>query len=83
MFTAFAMNLYAHRTKDAISTTDSDKLVQANGLDEMLTLLQSSADIGGVTADVKIWNGAEGLLTRLCAARYWFAFNIERACQSM
>jgi hyaluronan synthase len=83
MFTAFAMNLYALRTRDAIFTTDSDTLVQANGLDEMLTLLRSSPTLGGVTADVKIWNRAAGLLTRLCAARYWFAFNIERACQSL
>lgn len=83
MFTAFAMSLWALRTRDAIFTTDSDTLVQDNGLDEMLTLLRSQPGIGGVTADVKIWNRAEGLLTRLCAARYWFAFNIERACQSM
>ncbi|KXT01908.1 hypothetical protein AC579_1618 [Pseudocercospora musae] len=83
MFTAFAMSMYAVRTRDAIFTTDSDTLVQDNALDEMLALLRSAPEIGGVTADVKIWNRAEGLLTRLCAARYWFAFNIERACQSM
>jgi hyaluronan synthase len=83
MFTSFAISLWALRTRDAIFTTDSDTLVQDNGLDEMLTLLRSQSEIGGVTADVKIWNRAEGLLTRLCAARYWFAFNIERACQSM
>jgi hyaluronan synthase len=83
MFTSFAISLWALKTRDAIFTTDSDTLVQDNGLDEMLTLLRSQPEIGGVTADVKIWNRAEGLLTRLCAARYWFAFNIERACQSM
>lgn len=83
MFTSFAMGLWALKTRDAIFTTDSDTLVQDNALDEMLTLLRSESEIGGVTADVKIWNRAEGLLTRLCAARYWFAFNIERACQSM
>jgi hyaluronan synthase len=83
MFTAFAMSLYALRTRDAVFTTDSDTLIQDNGLDEMLTLLRSAPEIGGVTADVKIWNRAESLLTRLCSARYWFAFNIERACQSL
>jgi hyaluronan synthase len=82
MFTAFAMNMYALRTRDAVFTTDSDTLVQPNALDEMLTLLRSSPKIGGVTADVKIWNRSESLLARLCSARYWFAFNIERACQS-
>lgn len=83
MFTAFAMSLYALRTRDAVFTTDSDTLVRDNGLDEMLTLLRSAPEIGGVTADVKIWNRAESLLARLCAARYWFAFNVERACQSL
>lgn len=83
MFTAFAMNLYVMRTRDAVFTTDSDTLVRENGLDEMLTLLRSAPQIGGVTADVKIWNRRESLLARMCAARYWFAFNIERACQSM
>jgi hyaluronan synthase len=83
MFTAFAMSMYALRTQDAVFTTDSDTLLQDNGLDEMLTLLRSAPEIGGVTADVKIWNRADSLLTRLCSARYWFAFNIERACQSL
>jgi hyaluronan synthase len=83
MFTAFAMSLYAFRTRDAVFTADSDTLIQDNGLDEMLTLLRSSPQIGGVTADVKIWNRADSLLARLCSARYWFAFNIERACQSL
>ncbi|KAI8931354.1 hypothetical protein NX059_011692 [Plenodomus lindquistii] len=83
MFTAFAMAMYAKRTRDAIFTTDSDTLVRSDALDEMMTLLRSSPDIGGITADVKIWNRSESLLARLCAARYWFAFNIERACQSL
>jgi hyaluronan synthase len=83
MFTAFAMSLYALRTRHAVFTADSDTLIQDNGLDEMLTLLRSAPQIGGVTADVKIWNRAESLLARLCSARYWFAFNVERACQSL
>jgi hyaluronan synthase len=83
MFTAFAMSMYSQRTRDAIFTTDSDTLVRPDALDEMLTLLRSSDSIGGVTADVKIWNRRESLLARMCSARYWFAFNIERACQSL
>ncbi|KAJ4310029.1 hypothetical protein N0V94_008641 [Neodidymelliopsis sp. IMI 364377] len=83
MFTAMAMSMYALHTRDAIFTTDSDTLVQPNALDEMLTVLRSSSNIGGVTADVKIWNRSESFLARLCSARYWFAFNIERACQSL
>lgn len=82
MFTAFCMSLYAIKTKHAVFTTDSDTLVKDDALDEMYTLLKSSPNIGGVTADVKIWNRADSFLARLCSVRYWFAFNIERACQS-
>lgn len=83
MFTAFAVSMYGLRTRDAIFTTDSDTLLREDALDEMYTLLMSSPNIGGVTADVKIWNRADSFLARLCSIRYWFAFNIERACQSL
>jgi len=55
---------------------------ESNALDEMYTLLASSTDLGGVTADVKIWNRNESFLALMCDIRYWFAFNVERACQS-
>jgi hyaluronan synthase len=55
---------------------------ESNALDEMYTLLASSPDLGGVTADVKIWNRNESFLALMCDIRYWFAFNVERACQS-
>lgn len=44
--------------------------------------MRSSNEIGGVTADVRIWNRNKSLLARMCSVRYWMAFNIERACQS-
>ncbi|KAL9932811.1 hypothetical protein V8E36_008510 [Tilletia maclaganii] len=82
MFTAFCVAMYATRTRDAIFTTDSDTLLQEDALDEMFAILDSDPQIGGVTADVKIFNRAESWLARFCSIRYWFAFNIERACQS-
>ncbi|KAK0537980.1 hypothetical protein OC835_001596 [Tilletia horrida] len=82
MFTAFCVAMYATRTRDAIFTTDSDTLLQEDALDEMFAVLDSDAHIGGVTADVKIFNRAESWLARFCSIRYWFAFNIERGCQS-
>ncbi|KAJ7594665.1 hyaluronan synthase 2 [Mycena floridula] len=83
MFTAFAMAMYVYRSKDAIFTTDSDTLLEPNALEEMFMLLESSPNIGGVTADVKIWNRNESFLALMCGVRYWFAFNVERACQSL
>ncbi|KAL9932809.1 hypothetical protein V8E36_008508 [Tilletia maclaganii] len=82
MFTAFCVAMYATRTRDAIFTTDSDTLLQEDALDEMFAILDSDPQIGGVTADVKIFNRAESWLARFCSIRYWFAFNIERGCQS-
>lgn len=57
--------------------------MEPNALDEMMALMRSGNQIGGITAGVKIWNRGDNLLTRLCSTRYWFAFNIERACQSI
>ncbi|KAE8226682.1 hypothetical protein CF319_g753 [Tilletia indica] len=82
MFTAFCVAMYATRTRDAIFTTDSDTLLQEDALDEMMAVLDSDPHIGGVTADVKIFNRSESWLARFCSIRYWFAFNIERGCQS-
>ncbi|CAD6960728.1 unnamed protein product [Tilletia controversa] len=82
MFTAFCVAMYATRTRDAIFTTDSDTLLQEDALDEMFAILDSDPHIGGVTADVKIFNRGESWLARFCSIRYWFAFNIERGCQS-
>lgn len=48
----------------------------------MYTLLASSPNLGGVTADVKIWNRKDSFLALMCSIRYWFAFNVERGCQS-
>jgi hyaluronan synthase len=48
----------------------------------MYNLLSSSPNVAGVTADVKIWNRNESFLALMCSIRYWFAFNVERACQS-
>jgi hyaluronan synthase len=48
----------------------------------MYTLLASSPSLGGVTADVKIWNRNASFVTLMASLRYWFAFNVERGCQS-
>jgi hyaluronan synthase len=83
MFTAFAMALWACRTRDGIFTTDSDTLLETNALDEMYCLLSSEERIGGVTAEVKISNRADSFLSRMCSVRYLSAFQLERAAQSL
>lgn len=83
MFTAFMMCLYALETREGIFTTDSDTLVKSDALDELLCLLRSEENLGGVTGEVKIWNASTSWLTRMCMVRYWMAFNVERGCQSI
>ncbi|KAH9943756.1 hypothetical protein B0H21DRAFT_865057 [Amylocystis lapponica] len=48
----------------------------------MMALLFSDKRIAGVTGDVRIWNKSDSFLALMSSIRYWFAFNVERACQS-
>ncbi|KAK9893455.1 glycosyltransferase family 2 protein [Cystobasidium minutum MCA 4210] len=82
MFTAFTLAMLVYKAQDAVFTTDSDTILDPPALRQMSYVLGSDPDIAGVTGDVKIWNKNESWLALMCALRYWFAFNIERACQS-
>ncbi|EMD35123.1 glycosyltransferase family 2 protein [Gelatoporia subvermispora B] len=82
MFTAFVVGAYALDTKDAMLTTDSDTYVYPDAVMNMMALLYSDSRYGGVTGDVRIWNKKDSFLALMSSVRYWFAFNVERACQS-
>ncbi|EED81477.1 predicted protein [Postia placenta Mad-698-R] len=82
MFTAFVVGAYALGTKDAMLTTDSDTYVYPDAVKNMMALLFSDSRLAGVTGDVRIWNKSESFLALMSSIRYWFAFNVERACQS-
>ncbi|EPQ58858.1 hypothetical protein GLOTRDRAFT_28815, partial [Gloeophyllum trabeum ATCC 11539] len=82
MFTSFMVGAYALGTKDAMLTTDSDTYVYPNAVTNLMSLLMSSEKMAGVTGDVRIWNKKDSFLALMSSLRYWFAFNVERACQS-
>ncbi|PCH43079.1 hypothetical protein WOLCODRAFT_25711 [Wolfiporia cocos MD-104 SS10] len=82
MFTAFMVGAYALGTKDAMLTTDSDTYVYPDAIKNMMALLFSDCRLAGVTGDVRIWNKSDSFLALMSSIRYWFAFNVERACQS-
>lgn len=63
-------------------TTDSDTYVHPDAVKNMMALLFSDDRIAGVTGDVRIWNKSDSFLALMSSIRYWFAFNVERACQS-
>jgi hyaluronan synthase len=80
--TSWSVKVALPHCQSSSDTSHSPCGVEPNALDEMYTLLASSPNLAGVTADVKIWNRNDSFLALMCAIRYWFAFNVERACQS-
>lgn len=65
---------------DAIFTTDSDTILDKNAVREMVYQLRHE-DIGAVAGQITVWN-TNTLLTFIVSMRYWFSFNLERACDS-
>ncbi|BFZ61942.1 hypothetical protein YB2330_003020 [Saitoella coloradoensis] len=82
MFTGFMMAMQGYETKDYLFTTDSDTLVDKMALTHMARIMESDPMNGGVCGDVRISNKTGSVLAFMSHLRYWFAFNIERGCQS-
>jgi hyaluronan synthase/N-acetylglucosaminyltransferase len=70
-------------TGEVIVTIDSDTRLRTP--DAIRRIQRRFADfrVGAVTGTVGVENRGRNLLTRLIAARYWMAFNQERAAQSL
>lgn len=64
-------------------TVDSDTLIEREGVCRILIPLLKNPRIGAVSGEVRVENHAVNLLTRLIGIRYWIAFNLERAAQSL
>lgn len=67
-------------TIDAIITTDSDTILDQEAVLEMLYQLRHE-DVGAVAGQIGVWN-TDTLLTFIVSLRYWYSFNLERACDS-
>lgn len=67
-------------TIDAVITTDSDTILDENAVLEMVYQLRHD-DIGAVAGQIGVWN-TDTLLTFIVSLRYWYSFNLERACDS-
>lgn len=68
---------------DIYVTVDSDTVLDPGSLRTLITPLIRNPNLGAVTGDVKALNRNQNLLTRLIALRYWNAFHLERAAQSL
>ena len=81
----YAMNtqMQVMTTKDIdyIITIDSDTVVDRDAFRILVSTAQHY-DADAVTGDVRIYN-QDNLLSTLISLKYWYAFNIERAAQSL
>lgn len=75
---------YAFRraSGDIFVTMDSDTIPRPNSVEELLRPFASS-DVQAATAHPRIVNRDANWLTKLIDMRYWVAFHVERAAQSV
>lgn len=80
MYNAFGrLNPYSQ----VVLTADGDTVWQPNAATELVKALLADPYNGAVTGYVGVINAKTNWLTRICDQRYWMAFNIERASQSL
>ena len=77
MYTAFLISREAG--VEFFVNTDSDTILQASAVDELVYMVLDD-NVNAVAGRLEIFNKTNWL-TRLTAARYFMAFNIERASQ--
>lgn len=65
---------------DFFVNTDSDTILDTHAVDELVYMIIGNEDVNAVAGRLKIFNKTNWL-TYLTAARYFIAFNIERASQ--
>lgn len=67
-----------HAAGEFIVTVDSDTVVEPDAILHLIEPLLADRRIGATTGNVKVRNRGANLLTRMIAARYWNAFDVER-----
>ncbi|KAJ3142619.1 Hyaluronan synthase 3 [Physocladia obscura] len=81
MYTAMALVINDPEVK-AILTTDSDTVFDRNALNALSYELRNPL-VGAVAGECRIINRWDSFISYVSDVRYNFAFNIERACQSL
>lgn len=69
-------------TGDVIVCIDSDTVLSKDAIHYLLKPFVDEK-VGCVTGNIRVLNRHDNLLTRLTDLRYWLAFNLERAAQSL
>lgn len=86
MSTGFQFSLLekSNENKNIIGVfcTDSDTMISENCIDEMFTYFVDE-NIGAICGNLSIYNKYDSIIAFLSSIRYWYAFNLERAYQSL
>ena len=87
MFTGFQLSLLEKNTYDkdieSVFCTDSDTVILDGCLEEMSKHFSKDNKIGAVCGNLSIYNKYDSTISFLTSIRYWYAFNLERAYQSL
>lgn len=76
-------NAFKQAKGEILITADSDTLISSQGIFKLISPLLLYPKVGAVTGDLSVANEDQNWLTKLTAMRYWMAFHIERAAQSL
>jgi len=68
---------------DLIITVDSDTMITKEGIYRLVAPMLADLSVGAVSGEVMVENYRTNLLSHLIGLRYWIAFNLERAAQSL
>lgn len=80
LYTGFKLLLQDPEVK-VILTTDSDTILDTNAVKELAYSCRHE-EVGAVAGQILIWNKSDSLLSNIVSYRYWYSFNLERACES-
>lgn len=75
-------NSIHNKNIQAIFCTDSDTIIGENCTDEMFSYF-TDPNIGAICGNLSIYNKYDSVIAFLTSIRYWYAFNLERAYQSL
>lgn len=75
-------NTLFHTGIDSIFCTDSDTVITPECVSEMYRHFTTDK-IGAIAGNLGIYNRYDSLVSFMSSVRYWYAFNLERAYQSL
>lgn len=86
MSTGFQFSLLEKSIHDkniqAVFCTDSDTIIDESCTDEMFSYF-ADPNVGAICGNLSIYNKYDSIIAFLTSIRYWYAFNLERAYQSL